>query len=922
MMFGSPSITLILKIHYKVKDGGQMIASGESDAFGKNVVNRAVRMRSRDGENWDAKVNINVGETLLVYRYGYITDNKSRFEAIQSLRSVSLEGLKKGDTVIMRDTWRSPKSNVFVSTAFREAIFAGSPEGNNTPVRQDSALGDKSAATRWKEPQKDSVAVRFTVVVPRLTSGHSIRLTGEHEKLGKWDKESTLGLVNLGRNVFSLMLEFPADELPFEYKYCIFDKEGEFVFRERGTPRELEAPADNVKFLSVDENFKYENVWKGAGVAVPVFSLRSSRSMGIGEFLDLKILVDWAAKVKLSLIQVLPVNDTGDNPSPYSATSVFALHPVYLNVQEVAAYTFGGENRVPHEIRQEIEDGMSSFNGVEEIEYTGVLAKKDKILTMIFSAGGDNILADAGCKAWQERNSSWLPGYACWKSIMAKTGEWVFTQWEHSAKDVPRLTSKESEFYDSVRYHVFVQYNLHLQLLNASNYAKAHGVALKGDLPIGVARYCADTWIDTDMFRMNWSAGAPTHGPPPAQNWDFPLYNWDLMKKDGFQWWRRRLAAMEEYFQAFRIDHVLGFFRIWAIPAHNYSGLLGRYDPCPKPITRKELASIGIKGKLDRYTNPYIHESDVAKKFGESAKFVQENFLDGLKEDKELYNLRDEVSTHERIHTLIHDPKYDDILSEDQRVTIRTELCNFVDDRLLIQDEQDPDKFYLVCHMFHTASYKALKEGELKTNLDRLWHNFFWERQKWGEDGYEKLAAMQDAANMMVCGEDLGAVPSEAYEVLDALGILGLRIQRWPIKGEWGEPAKYSYLSVAAPSCHDCSTLRQWWTEDRGARQHFYRSNFEGEAPWECYDWVSQKIVEQHLNSTSMWTIVPIQDFLDMWDELRSPDPLKDMINRPGTMDGNWVYRMRLPLEALCEKSSFNKFLGDMVVRTKRVDSY
>jgi len=914
------SITALLKIHYRVDHGGTIIVLGDSPELGGGDETKALKMKSADEENWELKLTVPLGDPLVSYKYGVLQDGKHRFEATQTPRSLPLQGLQDGDVVTLRDTWRSPKSNVFVSSAFREAIFAGKPSGDGI-ARSDSALGDKTAATIWRAPADDCVTVRFTIVVPRLTYGHTVHLTGGHELLGKWDADKKASLVNMGRNLYSIILQIPKTDFGFEYKYCIFDENDKFVFRERGQSRMLNKVDDEVKYLSVDEVFKYETVWKGAGVAVPVFSLRSEQSMGIGEFLDIKGLVDWANNVGLTMVQVLPVNDTGDNPSPYSATSVFALHPVYINVQEAARATFGSYEKVPSDIKEEMEAARKELERAKEINYPAVLQQKEKLLQKIFDKGGELLLSDAECKNWLDLNSSWLPGYACWKSIMNETGEWVFTKWDYTVEDVPKLTNLASKYSHSVRYHSFVQYLLHKQLLEASRYAKRHGVALKGDLPIGVARYCADTWSDPTMFRMEWSAGAPSHGPPPAQNWDFPLYNWDVMKKDGYQWWRRRLSAMEKYFQAFRIDHVLGFFRIWAIPAHNYSGLLGRYDPCPKPITTEELKKLNVKDKdLPRLLQPYITAQGLKEKLGKHVDFVKETFLEPGEEN--MFKFKEEFSTQAQINDEVFHWKYDDKLSPSERNKIKEELFSLVDNRILIQDDSDPDKYYQTCHLFYTSSYKELKDHDIKRKMEKLWHKFFWERQNWRDEGYEKLNAMQDAANMMVCGEDLGAVPAEAYEVLEGLGILGLRIQRWPIHGPWGDPHHYSYLSVAAPSCHDCSTVRQWWNEDREARQHFFRSNFGGDAPWECYDWVSQKIVEQHMASTSMWTIIPIQDYLDMWDELRSSDPLKDMINRPGTTEGNWSYRMRFTLKELCQKTSFNKFLLEMVKRNGRTNAY
>lgn len=327
------------------------------------------------------------------------------------------------------------------------------------------------------------------------------------------------------------------------------------------------------------------------------------------------------------------------------------------------------------------------------------------------------------------------------------------------------LTDPNGRDFGIVARTYFIQYHLHVQLLDASRYAEQHGVAIKGDIPIGVTRCSSDVWAEPNLFKLDTNAGAPGN---PEQNWGFPPYNWNEMHRDGCRWWRRRLAHMEQYFHAYRIDHVLGFFRMWEIPK---SGGGGRYVP----------------------------------------------------------------------------------------------------------------------------------EGGLR------------------EAGLRNLGAIQTASNMLICGEDLGNVPPEVPPVLNELGILGLRIQRWCDGRTWD----YPLLCVAASSCHDCSPCRLWWNEEWGGAEGWYNYFVgQGNAPGGPPDWISQKIIRMHFESSALWTINPIQDYIDMWGALRSQNPKNDMINRPGQTDGCWVWRCHKRMEDLIKEDAFNAFIAKNIKETGRGRAY
>ena len=159
--------------------------------------------------------------------------------------------------------------------------------------------------------------------------------------------------------------------------------------------------------------------------------------------------------------------------------------------------------------------------------------------------------------------------------------------------------------YPHISIYYFIQFHLHLQLLEATNYARANGVVLKGDIPIGISRNSVEAWTEPHYFNLNGQAGAPPDDfSVNGQNWGFPTYNWEVMEQDDYSWWMKRFRKMSEYFDAYRIDHILGFFRIWEIPMHAVHGLLGQFVPS-LPMSREEIESYGL---------PFREEFDTQRK--------------------------------------------------------------------------------------------------------------------------------------------------------------------------------------------------------------------------------------------------------------------------------------------------------------------
>jgi len=468
-----------------------------------------------------------------------------------------------------------------------------------------------------------------------------------------------------------------------------------------------------------------------------------------------------------------------------------------------------------------------------------------------------------------------------------------------------------------LEFHYFVQYHLHAQLREAAEYANENGVILKGDLAIGVYRHGADPWQNPDLYNMELQAGAP---PDPfadkGQNWSFPTYNWPQMKQTGFAWWKQRFAQMGSYFDAFRVDHILGFFRIWSIPIHAIEGILGYFVPA-LPVRAEEFHQRGIRFEKDRFVQPFINERVLWDLFGIESAFIKSHFLEPAPGGS--FRLKPEFATQRQV-----DAQFNQWEDSEHNRKLKAGLFDLISNLILFEvPGSQGQAFHFRFFIEKTSSFKNFDlrtQGQLK----ELYVDYFFRRQEdfWRKEGLQKLPPLKRETNMLVCGEDLGLVPACVPEVMKQLGLLSLEVQRMPktMGREFSRPAEAPYLSVVTPSTHDMSTIRGWWEEDRGVTQRFYNREMgrPGQAPGTCEPWISRMIIEQHLASPAMWSIFQMQDLLGLDQNLRHPKPWEERINVPANPKQYWRYRMHLPIERLVREEQFNSSLKDMLDRAGR----
>ncbi|MEY4926724.1 MAG: hypothetical protein RI894_1160 [Bacteroidota bacterium] len=825
-------------------------------------------------------------------------------------RTLVLPKGAKGDTVV-RDYWRSsdrPENPTFTS-AFYNAVW-----------RQAAYKAAALPISEWN--------VRFQINAPRVEAGQRLAVLIDEDGTGKLGNHRLVPLCNDNYPTWSTEVKLNSNE-SVRYKYALVRADNlSILMTETGEERWLAADAfsNEKKHIVTDEVFRHPaGNWRGAGVAVPVFSLRSEAGMGVGEFNDLKLLADWSEQTGLKMIQVLPINDTTSTHTwtdsyPYAAITIYALHPMHLNIASIGAFP-------SPEAAADYEAVCKTLNASDTVDYEGVMANKWRFSKVMYGYHGTAHFKTATYKTFFEANKKWLVPYSVFSYLRDENGTADYANWgEHAVYDSEKIESEllkpRSKSLKAIQLYYFMQYHLHLQLLAACDYAREKGILLKGDIPIGIFRYSVDAWTEPRYFNLDGQAGAPPDSySATGQNWGLPTYDWHEMQQDDFAWWRSRLQHSAQYFEAFRIDHVLGFFRIWEIPTQHTYGMMGRFNPA-WGINRNDFAARGISFNTERFCEPYIRDYLFDTFFGTEAEYIKNHYFDQYETGK--FRFRETVNTQRKVENVfeINDTMHPDEQAWKKR--IKQAMLELHAEILLFEAPfSNGEAYHPRIELYKTHSFRDLNDHE-KHELAALHNDYFYGKQEplWKEQAEIRLPAVTTATDMLICGEDLGMVPQSVPQVMRDLQMLSLEIQRMP-KGygkEFGNPAEYPYWSVCSPSCHDMSTIRGWWEEDRTRSERFYRSimGSDGELPYYCEDWVVKAINAQHLYSPSMWAVFPLQDFLGMDARLRRADAVAEQINNPGNSKHYWRFRFHLPIEQLLAESQLNVMVKEMVKSSGR----
>lgn len=875
-------------------------------AWGENIgvmlqgqENHPIMLGTNDGVFWEggAEMLDAPAGVPLTYRYGVFIDGQCSRSESGTMAHIFCPSKKRNSHYILNDSWKDLPSNAHLYSS----AFSGNYTLDTVPKDRCKGEGD----------------IIFRALCPCLRHRKQILgICGRNQALGYWVPSRFIRMEEIQTNEWVATLPIKDLDFPLEYKFVAVNAEnGDVEEWEEGENRQLYI--SNLRngeiYLTQEMEVKFNSMSrKIAGTAIPVFSLRSEGSYGVGDFGDLKKLVDWAVQTHQQAIQILPINDTTISNTwmdsyPYNSISIYAFHPMYIDLRQLGKMK-------DKEAAAAFEEKRLKLNALPQVDYEGVNNAKREYIRLMFQQTGKKVLASAEFKKFFEENEHWLLPYAAFSHLRDQYGTPDFSQWpEHqtyNAKEIAIMCAPESKCYNDIAYYYYIQYNLHIQLLDAGSYARQHGIIFKGDIPIGISRNSVEAWIEPYYFNMNGQAGAPPDAfSTNGQNWGFPTYNWDVMAKDNYLWWQRRFRKMAEYFTAYRIDHILGFFRIWEIPMHSVHGLLGQFAPA-LPMAVEEIQNFGLKFREDFMTRPFINDSILTEVFGEKTDWIKENFLQKISEER--WDMRPEFDTQRKVQAWFAGK------DDEESICIREKIYSLISNVLFIVDNKNPITYHPRICAQNDFIFNYLGEEE-KDAFNRLYNHYYYQRhnQFWYHEAMKKLPILTQCTSMLVCGEDLGMVPECVPWLMEQLQILSLEIQRMP-KGPWQEFGRlweYPLSSVCTTSTHDMTTLRGWWEEDPEVTARYYNQVLQqwGEVPTSAPDWVCKDIIHQHLQSPSLLCILPFQDWMSIDEDLRYPDAEFERINIPANAHHCWCYRMHLTLEDLMKKKEFNKQVKEMI---------
>ena len=889
-------MTVSFNIEYRTSWGEEVRIAG--------LLPESIPMHTTDGIYWTADVELEEKKKGMTINYSYQIEQNQiiiRKEWDSFPRRLFLSGNSKKKYQI-KDCWKNiPEQLYYYSSAFTEALLAH-PDRAEIPPCHRKGLVIKAYA-------------------PRINKDYCLAICGNQKALGNWDPDKAIPMSDANFPEWQIELDASKLKFPLEYKFILYHKEEKKADCWENNPTRYLADPElkTNETLVISDRYAYFDipVWKGAGIAIPVFSLKSENSFGVGDFGDLKRMIDWAVSTQQKVIQILPINDTTmthawTDSYPYNSISIYAFHPMYADIKQMGTLK-------DKSAAAKFNKKQKELNGLPAMDYEAVNQTKWEYFRLIFKQEGEKVLASGEFGEFFDANKEWLQPYAVFSYLRDAFQTPNFREWPrhsvYNAQDIEKMCRPESVDYPHIALYYYIQFHLHLQLVAATKYAREHGVVLKGDIPIGISRNSVEAWTEPYYFNLNGQAGAPPDDfSVNGQNWGFPTYNWDVMEKDGYRWWMKRFQKMSEYFDAYRIDHILGFFRIWEIPMHAVHGLLGQFIPSI-PMSREEIESYGLPFR-EEYLIPYIHESFLGQVFGPHTDYVKQTFLLPA-ETPGFYHMKPEFTTQREVESFFAGK------NDENSLWIRDGLYTLISDVLFVPDTKEKDKYHPRIGIQRDFIFRSLNEQE-QNAFNRLYDQYYYHRHNefWRQQAMKKLPQLTQSTRMLVCGEDLGMIPDCVSSVMNDLRILSLEIQRMPKNPmhEFGYLNEYPYRSVCTISTHDMSTLRGWWEEDYLQTQRYYNTmlGHYGTAPTVATPELCEEVVRNHLKSNSILCILSLQDWLSIDGKWRNPNVQEERINVPANPRNYWRYRMHLTLEQLMKAEELNDKIRELIKYTGR----
>ena len=896
---------ITFNIKYNTVWGQKLLITGSCTELGDDNIHAAKEMRYHDEGEW--RLEIRLSAPVKELRYNYILEDEHGIRMVEQQHFVRHAFfIDDYDSYFLYDYWPSePVDRTFYTSAFTQNLFA----------RQD----EKTIAGAEGNPDNpNDIILRLNA--PEITPEQVVAVTGNQPCLGNWNTDHAVILS--GANFPQWEIRFHAEDIsfPLEYKFIVLEnKTNRLCYWEKDNNRMINRFYENKKSCVIINDYPLRTpdfLWKACGTVIPVFSLRSETSFGIGDIGDIKLLIDWVKRTGQHFIQVLPMNDTTSSHTwkdsyPYSAISIYALHPLYINIPMLGNLKDPERARFYNAIQQEL-------NATDTVDYEAVALHKTGYFREYFRQEHEDILKNNDFNKFIAENKEWLIPYAAFSYLRDKNNTADFSQWgeyaQYKREKIEPFCQPGNEAYDELSYLFFIQYTLHVQFGVVAEYARKNRVVIKGDIPIGIDRKSVEAWTEPMYFNMQGQTGAPPDAfSDTGQNWSFPTYNWEVMEKDGFAWWKKRFHNLNHYFDCFRIDHILGFFRIWEIPLEYTEGLCGHFRPA-LPLSKKEIEDYGIMMFDEQWTKPRIHIWSLPGIFGGETDTLYK-YLSHT--DAEHLTLNEICSTQRKIKKLFEGK------TDTKSQIIKEGLMTIANEVLFLEDPYKRKHYHPRISAYKSHVYRELS-NENKYAFDKLYNDFYFLRHNefWKQIALNRLTPLIYNTEMLVCGEDLGMIPASVHEVMEKLKIFTLELERMPkvMNREFTDLNTLPYHSVCTTSTHDMSPIRTWWQEDKEKTQQYYHSILKHDeaAPGECSSGIAEQIILNHLKSSSMLTIIPIQDWFATDESIKRKDPDAERINIPADPDNKWCYRMHITLETLLCTRDFNNKIKHLITASGR----
>ncbi|OHT16146.1 4-alpha-glucanotransferase family protein [Tritrichomonas foetus] len=890
-------------------------------------------------DSWIGDVCFPLQSSARTIQYKYFISgdvNDVRWEPEEN-HIIHLDSTSSPAYVEVSDTfrWVDPIMSVFTRSAFTDVLTKRKYPVAPPRISPNSVLPNQ-------------VSINFTVMCPHVRRNQQLAIVGDCAELGEWEPENALFLADADFPIWNGAVTLSRNSLPFEYKYVIFDRDsGEYIWESAGNRKCYGITSSTVDFcypatVIVSDWYVSPNrdMFKGMAVQCPIFSLRTNESCGIGQYSDVRSLVDMCRQIGASMIQILPINDTTekgdiDDSSPYKAISCFALHPIYINMLEILP-------NLPSDIYNDILSRRCEFEQKREVDYQQVYRFKIDALRRIYSKVETDLEHDKEFKDFCQENEEWLKPYSLFCLLRDEYKTADFRKWpEHSLVTTDEIDCLFETYRDEALFTYWVQYICDRQFKASREYATASGIVLKCELTYGVPANSAECWANRKLFNLDTCIGAPPDAVhTEGINYHVPSYNWTAMRADNFSWWRLRLKRFSDLFHAAQLDHILGFFRTWQIPVDSsFRSILGHYSPC-NPLTRQELESRGL-WDIDRYVKPYIRFHTLQQKFQDEAANIAKEYFEPLNinPDDDFYEFKERCNTELKMNELLSST----IWEKGKRDHYRACLLQLLSNVILIPDESNAenqdrsqDKFHFrsdvtVEHVeptptgprvFPSQSWLELDTKQRQAILE-MYQEYNYKRQVgiWVSEAIPKLEMLQGSTNLLLFAQETCPIAEELDHEIESKSILSLRVPRFPkdTKQSYDPTSDFQYMAQVSPSLPDTSTIRGWWEENKNTTLAYWRDELEEEeqVPEFCFSNVLIKILKKNLESDSMWCTFLLQDIVDVFDRLRKQYPDEERIFHPDKKAG-WVYRYPWTLEELVNDSEWTNFVHDLVKDTKR----